>query len=179
MTFAEELLIRLAKTSVHIVKLYFKTVHSGDPQSLQCALKGTCSTYRQNIPEVVRMLEDKLLPLPPAIFSSMLSVAFIGSQKISKENLWSLFTVSRRRVYTALMWLKEHNALYGGIRVSMETLRQLPENDVPQEILAGIRYSEDESLVLAEDTRYNRDEDEDENSAVLVLVDINQRAKCN
>ena len=78
------------------------------------------------------------------------------------------------------MWLKEHNALYGGIRVSMETLRQLPENDVPQEILAGIRYSEDESLVLAKDTRYNRDEDEDENNgAVLVLVDINQRAKCN
>lgn len=130
LTFAEELLIGLAKTSVQIVKLFFKTVHSGDPQSLQCALKGTCLTYWQNIPEVVQMLKDKLLPHPPTIFSLTLSVAFIRSQKISRENLRSLFTVCWKRVYTALLWLKDHNDLYAGIRVSVETLWQLPENNV-------------------------------------------------
>ena len=87
LTFVEEMLIGLAKTSIQIVKLFFKTVHGGDPQSLQHALKGTCSTYQQNIPEVMWMLENKLLPLPPVIFSSMLLVAFFGCQRISKESL--------------------------------------------------------------------------------------------
>jgi hypothetical protein len=162
LTFAEEMLIGLAKTSVQIVKLSFKTVRGGDPQSMQRAIKGTCATYRQNIPQVVQMLEDKLLPLPPSIFSSTLSVAFIGSQKISKDTLRSLFSVSRRRVYAALMWLKKHNNLYVEIRVSTNTLQQLPENDVPREILAGIRYSNDVSFLSAEDTRYNREEDEED-----------------
>jgi hypothetical protein len=162
LTMAEELLIGLARTCVQVIKLYSKGQAHGDPSALQRGIRGTCSTYRQNIPEVVRMLEDKLLPLPSTIFSSTLSIAFIGKQKISRESIRSLFNVSRKRVYSSLLWLKRHNDLYADIEISGETLSQLPENDVPREILGLMRYSDDDSILTSEDTSYTDQADGDD-----------------
>ena len=162
LTYAEELVIGLARTSVQVIKLYPKGGRSFDHGGLQRGIRGTCSTFRQNIPEVVQMLEDKLLPLPPSVFSATLSVAFIGKRKISKEDLRPLFSISRKRVYSALLWLKRHNGLYHDINISSRTLSMFPENDVPREILYGMRYSEDESMIAAEDTSYTHDVEEQE-----------------
>lgn len=171
LTYAEELLIGLAKTTVQVIKLHPKGPSRGDPSTFQRGIRGTCSTYHHNIPEVVRMLEDKLLPLPPRIFSSTLSVAFIGKQRITKESLKSLFAVSRRRVYAALLWLQAHNPLYADISISSEVLAQLPYNDVPREILSLMRYSQDTTLLNAENTRYT-DEDERAEDDTGKLLDL-------
>lgn len=62
--------------------------------------------------------------------------------------------MSRKRVYSSLLWLKDHNEFYADITICAQTLAQLPENDVPREILGLARYSEDESILRSEDTGY-------------------------
>ena len=162
MSYAEELLIGLGRPNVRIVKLSAKTKKT-DYTTQQRAIRGTCSTYRQNIPEVAKMLEDRIRPLPSKIFASTISVAFIGKNRISQAQLAPLFSVSRRRVYENLLWLKIHNPLYAEVEISQERLRLLPVNDVPMEILELARFSEDTDTLEGESESYtNQGEMEDE-----------------
>jgi len=63
-------------------------------------------------------------------------------------------------VSRALAWLKENNPkYYGDIVISADELNQLPEDDVPDEILGVIRQSTDEGLVDQESSGYVRAED--------------------
>lgn len=153
LTMAEELLIGLAISNVFVVKLRVSKGGWGAPDARQSALRGTCSTYRQNIPEIVEMLEDRLLPLPPSIFLHTLSIAFIGSKKISKESL-RFFAVRRAKVHAALLWLKHNNPYYFDFDVSEERLLLLPVNDVPDEIISLMRYSGDLDSSEQEESGY-------------------------
>ncbi|KAG9124525.1 hypothetical protein FRC07_011299, partial [Ceratobasidium sp. 392] len=58
-----------------------------------------------------------------------------------------MLRVRRSRVANALKWLKEHNKkYYGDIVISDARLEALPVDGVPDAILAGIRYEDDESM---------------------------------
>lgn len=73
----------------------------------------------------------------------------------------STFQVRRRRVYEALAWLKTNNRLYQDIEISIERLNLLPEDGVPDEIIAVARHEEDDDIAMKERESYVPDGDED------------------
>jgi hypothetical protein len=60
-----------------------------------------------------------------------------------------------RAVFEALHWLKTNNPkYYGHIEIDRSRLEQLPEDDVPMEVLGVVRQSTDTGLVDQESNGY-------------------------
>ena len=100
------------------------------------------------------MLEGALLPQGIGMLSSILAITFIGTRKLPSDWLTRTFKVRRQAVYKALQWLQEHNILYQDIDISHEQLALLPEDRVPEEVKAIIRYEEDEMAAMKEREGY-------------------------
>ncbi|KAJ7266935.1 hypothetical protein B0H12DRAFT_1200858 [Mycena haematopus] len=72
--------------------------------------------------------------------------------------------VRRDRVFRALVWLKENNGLYANIEISESQLRLLPENAVPEEIIANARHSTNVAGLQQEQADYVPVDVEDEDN---------------
>jgi hypothetical protein len=150
LTIPEQLLVARHYPRCYVFKLYPRDGGQLSPDQLQRGMKGNVSLYELNTKEVVRMLEGQMMPNPMSTLGSVLAITFVGSLILPKEWLKSTFRVRRRRVYEALLWLKENNSLYGDIGIEEERLRMLPEDGVPDEILSLIRQETDENIVERE-----------------------------
>lgn len=158
LTFPEQLLISHLYPPVYVFKLFPKS--GGATAGLQCRMRGNVSTYELNVYSMTEMVEGKLMPRPLAVLPSLIMITYIGIGRIPKNWLHSTFRVWRHHVSRALTWLKENNPkYYGDIVISAGELDQLPEDDVPDEILGVIRQSTDEGLVDQESSGYVRTED--------------------
>jgi len=161
LTFPEQLLIAHLYPRVFVFKLYPKSAgYAHEPATLQRGMRGTVSTYDLNVNAVTEMLEGKLMPRPLTILSSLISVTYIGVGKLPKNWLRSTFRVRREAVASALAWLKTNNPkYYGDITISTDALRQLPDDDVPDEILSIVRQSSDVGILDQEGAGYVRTDD--------------------
>lgn len=120
------------------------------------------------------MLEGNLMPRPPALLASLISVTFIGIGQLRKSWLQQFFCVQHRKVHAALSWLKKNNPkYYGNITIDPNRLAQLPENDVPPEILSIVRQSTDTGMIDQESAGYVPVEEEDQDSLML-QTDLSQ-----
>jgi len=88
------------------------------------------------------------MPVPSAMLASVLVITFIGTKKLPKQWLKSMFRVCCCTVYEALIWLKANNKLYSGIVISEDQLQDLPEDGVPMEIMAIVCCEEDNNVAL-------------------------------
>lgn len=156
LTFPEQLLIAHLYPRVYVFKLFPKS-GAGLVDGLQRGMRGNVSTYELNVGAVAAMVEGKLMPRPPAILSSLIAITYIGVGRIAKNWIHSTFRVRRYHVSRALNWLKVNNPkYYGEVVISQHQLDQLPEDSVPDEILAVIRQSNDTTLVDQESSGYTR-----------------------
>lgn len=156
LTFPEQLLIAHLYPRVYVFKLFPKS-GAGPVEGLQRGMRGNVSTYELNADAVAAMVEGKLMPRPPAILSSLIAITYIGIGCIPKNSIHSTFRVRRHHVSRALTWLKANNPkYYGEIVISQQQLDQLPEDDVPDEILGVIRQSNDTGLIDQESSGYVR-----------------------
>ena len=159
LTFPEQLLIAHLYPRVYVFKLFPKS-GGGAAAGLQRGMRGNVSTYELNVNSMTKMVEGKLMPRPLAVLPSLIAITYIGAGRIPKNWFHSTFRVRRHHVSRALAWLKENNPkYYGDIVISADELNQLPEDDVPDEILGVIRQSTDEGLVDQESSGYVRAED--------------------
>ena len=118
-------------------------------------MRGNVSTYELNAEGITDMVQGKLMPCPPAILASLISVTFIALGELPKSWIHSTFRVHQWIVFDALHWLKEHNPkYYGDIEISEARMESLPEDDVPEEIATVIRQSEDVGVVEEESNGY-------------------------
>ena len=156
LTFPEQLLIALLYPRVYVFKLFPKDVHYRPEDSmLQRGMRGTVSTYDLNMDGAVSMVQGDLMPRPTVILPSVISVTFIGRGDLPKHWLRTTFCVRRQVIFEALRWLKTHNTkYYGHITIDLDCIRQLPEDDVPPEILGVIRQTTDTGLVDQESAGY-------------------------
>jgi len=130
-------------------------------------MRGNVSTYELNVDAMAAMVEGKLMPRPAAVLSSLIAITYIGAGRIPKNWIHSTFRVRRYHVSRALGWLKLNNPkYYGDTVISQHQLDQLPEDDVPDEILGIIRQSSDTGLIDQESQGYVRT---DEIGALSVL----------
>ena len=128
LTIPEEKLISLYRHNSCVIKLQ-SPFHSST--TAQAALKGNCITFLQNVPNIV-----KSLPLTLDDLCDTLKVIFVGSRPPERIHLRKILTVRKRRIVQALQWLKRNNALYQTVEITLENIAQLPEDDVPESIIA-------------------------------------------
>lgn len=57
-------------------------------------------------------------------------------------------------VYEALLWLQNHNPIYADIHIDRNCLQELPEDDIPDELLAIVRQEDDDELAEKERELY-------------------------
>jgi len=133
LTFPEQLLVSLVYPRVFVFKLFPK--RSGgvrDVSGLQRAMRGNVSSYELDMQGIASMVEGKLMPRPPALLASLISVTFIALGQLPKLWIHSTFWVRRQVVLDALLWLKENNPrYYGDIEISAPHMDSLPEDDIP------------------------------------------------
>lgn len=159
LTFPEQLLIAHLYPRVYVFKLFPKS-GAGSAAGLQRGMRGNVSTYELNVDAMAAMVEGQLMPRPPALLSSLIAITYIGAGRISKNWIHSTFRVRRYHVSRALHWLKVNNPkYYGQVVISQRQLDQLPEDDVPDEILGIIRQSNDTGLIDEESSGYVRTDD--------------------
>ncbi len=165
LTVPEQMLIALLYPRIFVFKLFPKD-KSFRPQdcTLQRGMRGNVSTYEQDLPGVAAMVEGHLMPRPVEILSCILTITYVGKQKLAMQALHSTFRVRRGAVHDALLCLKQINPkYYGKVVIDEERLRSLPEDDVPSEIADVVRHSSDIGIIDQESAGYVPvDEDEAE-----------------
>ncbi|EMD31577.1 hypothetical protein CERSUDRAFT_78030 [Gelatoporia subvermispora B] len=156
LTVPEQMLIALLYPRVFVFKLFPKNLCGGhNAETLQRAMRGNVSTYELDIEGISSMVQGHLMPWPPAILASVISVTFIGLGELPRRWLRSTFRVQCRVIYDALCWLKTNNPkYYGNIEIDNTRIQDLPEDDVPVEIWNTVRQSTDTGMVLQESDGY-------------------------
>ena len=170
LTFPEQLLIALLYPRVYVFKLFPKrTTGASRFANLQRAMRGNVSTYQLNTDAIASMVEGKLMPRPPAILASLISLTFVAVGEIPKPWLHTMFRVRRAVIRKALQWLKHNNPkYYGDVEINTERLEDLPEDDVPDEINAIVRQTENVAVLDEETDGYvPRDENEGKQKKVV------------
>lgn len=168
LTIPEEMLIALQYPRCFVYKVYAKHggAHNQDPDTLQSAMKGNVTSFQLNPGEVAHMIDGELYPCRPSILPSLVSVAFIGKRKPPKNWLKKMFRVRRDRVRRALIWLKTNHPRYSHIEIREDLLEQLPEDDIPLEILATMTHQPDDLVAEREGETYVVDDSETEEGEV-------------
>lgn len=81
------------------------------PEQLLVSLHFPRVSFALNTEKIADMLTGQLLPRPPRVLASVIAVSIIGKGRLPKKWLNTTFRVRRRRVYEALLWLKQNNPL--------------------------------------------------------------------
>lgn len=165
LTIAEQLLIARVYPRVFVVKLFPKSNshHGLENDQLQTALRGNVTTFELNSDAIADMIAGNLMPQPPAVLASVLSVTFIGRGSTLSPAALRLFQVRRHMLVQALKWLRANNPkYYGDIQIDDSRLAMLPEDDVPPEVLVNIHHEQDATVINAESDGYVPLESEDD-----------------
>lgn len=180
LTFPEQLLIALIYPRVYVFKLFPKKM-GGRREALQRAMRGNVSSYELSADGITSMVEGCLMPRPPAILASVISVTFIGLGELPRNWLRTTFRVRRHFIAEALRWLKDHNPkYYGNIEISNSRIQQLPEDDVPEEISSLVRQSTDTGIIDQESEGYvPRDEGQFLSLVLYNMCLLCQRLRCH
>lgn len=110
------------------------------------------------------MVDGRLMPQSSRVLAKIIAVTYLGVGPLPKDWLSKTFRVRRFHVREAPSWLKTNNKrYYGNIEISVARLNQLPDNDVPVEILANIRQEHSGGMAEREMTWYRGDTDEGNN----------------
>lgn len=161
LTIPEQLLIAHLYPRVFVFKMWPKKADGIGEENMQRGMRGTVSTFEQDIRGITAMTEGKLMPRPAAILASIITVTFIAKGRLPKSWLYNTFRVRRHAVHSALLWLRHNNPkYYGDIEISEERLEQLPEDGVPEEIIANVHQSEDVGIIDEESQGYVPREEE-------------------
>jgi len=102
-------------------------------------MQGTVTIYELDQLGICSMLEGNLMLRLLNILASLISITFIGHSHLSRKWLKSLFCIRCHRVLEALQWLKKNNMkYYGNINIDQARLMNLPEDDIPVEVVGVV-----------------------------------------
>ena len=173
LTFPEHLLIAHLYPRVYVFKLFPKS-GGGSAAELQRGMRGNVSTYELNVSAAAEMVEGLLMPRQPEVLASLIAITYIGVSSLPRKWLHSMFRVRRFHVARALEWLRINNpTYYGDITISRARLSELPEDDIPDEILSVVRHSTDVGLIDEENGGYVRADDIGESTDVMSKLSLN------
>ncbi|KAK0184155.1 hypothetical protein F5146DRAFT_1125892 [Armillaria mellea] len=157
LTLPERILVARYFPAAYIVKLYpkIKNARMLNPNTLATGLKGNVSTYPLPHAYIAAFIDGRqIMPPHATILSALIGVTFIQPNNKPQYPFPKELHVRRQAVFHALEWLKRHNPLWADVYIDHDRLRQLPENDVPMEIINVARVSHEMSVLAEEDNGY-------------------------
>lgn len=163
LTLPERILVARFFPAAYIVKLYPKKkgARAWPTSGLHSGLRGNVSTYRLNTDDIVRMTDSQVMPPSSSILAATIGVTFVGPRNLPQKTMPGFLRVNRQRVHDALSWLKKNNPIYRDVIISTARLNELPINDVPQEIVALAKHSDDVAQLAEEQDGYVPDDMDD------------------
>jgi hypothetical protein len=158
LTIPEQLLIARHYPRCYMFKLFPRDVNTHlSLDQLHMGMAGNATLFELNTQEVIEMLEGQRMPSPVRTLASVVAITFVGSRKLPVDWLKKTFRVRRQVVFDALSWLQRHNPIYADIIIDRSRLDDLPEDDVPEELLTIVRHEEDDVLAEKERESYVRE----------------------
>ncbi|KIN95492.1 hypothetical protein M404DRAFT_165673, partial [Pisolithus tinctorius Marx 270] len=155
LNFVETLLVARHYPRCYVFKLYPRDAHhSQSPCHLQRAMAGNVTLYEVNVTTVVDMIEGRLMPQTVQTLSSVLAITLVGTKHLPTDWLSRTFRVRWDVVFEALKWLQANNENYSDVTVSHDRVMTLPEDGIPSEIEAMIRYQDSEEAAVREREGY-------------------------
>ncbi|KII89504.1 hypothetical protein PLICRDRAFT_175680 [Plicaturopsis crispa FD-325 SS-3] len=122
---------------------------------LQRGIRGNVTLYKLNTPAVTDMVAGQLMPQAASSLASVLAVTFIGSRKdLPADWLHKTMHVRRKVFGEALLCLKQVSPVYADIDISEERLWDLPDDNVPPEVLVALRHEPNGDLAEQERASY-------------------------
>lgn len=85
LSFSEQFLISYLYSQVYVFKLFPKGGAENDLSTLQRGMRGTICIYNLDIGGIASMVSGDLMPRPPSILASLISVIFIGLGDLPKH----------------------------------------------------------------------------------------------
>jgi hypothetical protein len=148
LTIPEQLLIARYYPRCYIFKLFPRDIDAHLPlDQLYMGMAGNASLFELNTQEVVEMVKGQRMPASAEVLASIIAITFVSSKTLPMDWLKKTFRVRRRVVHDALLWLHKHNSVYADIQIDGSRLEDLPEDDIPEELLSVVRQEvNDESL---------------------------------
>ncbi|KAG1863882.1 hypothetical protein F4604DRAFT_2028772 [Suillus subluteus] len=116
LTWVEEKICAIYSITAHVTRLF----QSSDPLQPKVFHGNTCA-HDMNVMSTV-----SVLPRTPADINGFLSVVFIGPEKFDPNRMGTLFRVRKQKIWSFLVWLKNHNCLYADIELDLSILNQYP-----------------------------------------------------
>jgi hypothetical protein len=173
LTLPEQLLIAHVYPRAFVFKLFPRDRRARyNPDSLQSGLRGIVTSFDLSLSHVTDMLKGNLMPRPPSILSSLISITYVARGPPKPEWLKYTFRVRRQVVIRALHKLRLINPrYYDNVALDAEVLDALPEDAVPPEILSVMRHETDASIVEQESESSLPQEDENEGASTFSLID--------
>jgi hypothetical protein len=163
LTIPEQLVIARHYPRCYIFKLFPRDVDIHLPlDQLYSGMAGNACVFELNTDEVVEMVTGQRMPSSCRVLASVIAITFVSSRRLPTDWLKKTFRVRRIVVHDALIWLKKNNPIYSDIRIDERRLAELPNDDVPDELLAIIRQEEDDDLAEREQESYLKGEVENE-----------------
>ncbi|KAG1759230.1 hypothetical protein EDD22DRAFT_782835 [Suillus occidentalis] len=119
LTWVEEKICAIYSITTHATCLF----QSSNPSQPKVFHGNTC-VHDMNI-----MSTASVLPQAPADINGFLSIIFVGPQKFDLKHMGTLFCVRKQKIWSFLVWLKNHNSLYADIMLDSPVLNQYPVDD--------------------------------------------------
>ena len=179
LTLPERILIAKFFPAAYVIKLYPKKkgAHYWDKRQMYSGLRGNVSTYQLDQAQITSMIDGSIMPQPANILAATIGITFVGPKNLPERCLPDLFRVRRTRVKRALEWLKEHNPLFENITISDSRLSELPEDDIPFELMSTTKLSTDVNMLYTEQDGYvpsqetdDGDADDGKNKAIVLTL---------
>lgn len=164
LTLPERILIAKFFPAAYIFKLYPKKkgARYWDKRQMYSGLRGNVSTYQLDQAQISSMIDGSIMPQPATLLAATIGITFVGPKNLPDKCLPDMFRVRRMRVRSALEWLKENNPLFVNITISASRLAQLPDDDVPYELLSTAKHSTDLNALHSEQDGYVPSQEENE-----------------
>ncbi|KAG1781404.1 hypothetical protein EV702DRAFT_963136, partial [Suillus placidus] len=118
LTWVEEKVCALYCITAHVTRLF----QSSDPTQPRVFHDNTCAH------EMNMVSTAAVLPRTPTDVNGFLSVIFIGPKKFDPKRFGSLFRVCKQKIWSFLVWLRHHNALYASIPLDSSIMSLYPED---------------------------------------------------
>ena len=115
----------------------------------QSALEGNCINFPQDVINIAT-----ILPLELGELCDSLKIIFVGSRTRNRGRLKNILTVRKKKVFEALQWLSENNPLYRCVKSNQSTIHKLPDDNVPECLLATMKISTDIEAAKNETASY-------------------------
>ncbi|KAF8807974.1 hypothetical protein BYT27DRAFT_7211606 [Phlegmacium glaucopus] len=167
LTLPERILIAKYFPAAYIIKLFAKKkgAHCWDKRQMYSRLRGNA--------QITSMIDGTVMPQVVKVLAATIGITFVGPKNIPEKCLPDMFRVRRTCVKNMLEWLKENNPLFKNIMILASRLSQLPEDDVPYELMVTAKHSMDMNMLYSEQEGYVPAQDasnkEDEGGCQLLI----------